>query len=176
MATVTGKTRCLICQKEKTTSKCSGCLEDFCFNHLVEHRQQLGKQFDELDYERNIFRQTLTEQITNPQKHSLMQQINQWEKDSINKIQQTAEEGRQILLKHTGEHFNEIEIKLTKLTEELKEIREENDFNEVDLNKFKQKLKELEEQLNKPSNISIRQDSSLFINKISVLISSGECL
>ena len=47
------------------------------------------------------FRQTLTEQTTNPQKHSLIQQIDKWEQDSINKIQQTAEEARQLVFKHT---------------------------------------------------------------------------
>jgi hypothetical protein len=38
---------------------------------------------------------------------------------------------------------------------------------------LKEKLKQLEEQLNNPSNISIQQDSSSFIKKISVVISSG---
>jgi chromosome segregation ATPase len=174
MATAARKTRCIICEKDRATAKCSGCLEDFCFNHLAEHRQQLGKQLDEIDDKRNIIGQTLTEQTTNPQKHFFIQQINQWEKDSIDKIKQTAEEARQVLLKHTGEHINKIEIKLTTLTKELKQIREENDFNEIDLNEFKEKLKQLEEQLNNPSNISIRQDSSPFINKISVLTNSGK--
>jgi DNA repair exonuclease SbcCD ATPase subunit len=174
MATTTGKTRCIICEKEKATSKCSGCLEDFCFNHLVEHRQQMTKELDELEDKRNLFRQTLTEQIKNLQKHSLIQQINQWKKDSINKIRTTAEEAKELLLKYTTEHIDEIEIKLTKLTEELKQIREENDFNEIDLNELKEKLKQLEDKLNKPSNISIREDSSSFIKKISVIISSGK--
>ncbi len=49
MAAAARKTRCIICEKEKATSKCSGCLEDFCFNHLAEHRQQLGKRLDELE-------------------------------------------------------------------------------------------------------------------------------
>jgi hypothetical protein len=78
-------------------------------------------------------------------------------------------------LKHTGKHINRIKIRLTKLTEELKRIRKENNFNEVHLNDLKLKLKQLEEQLNNPSNISIQQqNSSSFIKKISVLISSGK--
>jgi hypothetical protein len=67
-------------------------------------------------------------------------------------------------------------MKLRKLTEELKQIRQEDDFNEIHLNQFKQKLNELEEQLNKPANISISQkNSSGFINKIVVLVSSSKC-
>jgi len=172
MAATTGKTRCIMCEKEKATSKCSGCLEDFCFNHLVEHRQQLGKRLDELENKRNLFRQTLTEQTTNPQKRSLIQQINKWEEDSMKEIRETAEEARGLLLKYTTEHIDKIEVKLTKLTEELKQIREENNFNEIDVNELKEKLKQLENELNKPSTISIQEDSSSLINKISVIISS----
>jgi len=177
MATATGKTRCTICQKDRTTYECKGCLQDFCYVHLGEHRQEISKLFDELDYERNIFREILTEQIKNPLNHSLIQQINQWEINSINIIQQTADEAKQLILIYTNEYFREIEIKLKKLTKELKYIRSENDFNEINLNQLKQKLKHLEEQLDKPSNISVRQkDSSSFINKISVLISLGKCI
>jgi hypothetical protein len=40
---------------------------------------------------------------------------------------------------------------------------------------LKEKLQELEEKLNKPSNISIQEDSSSFIKQISVVISSRKC-
>jgi hypothetical protein len=169
MATTTGKTHCVTCGKGKVTYKCEGCSQYFCVIHLPDHHQAFSKELDEIESKSNLFQETLIEQRKNPHKHSLIQQINQWEEDSIHKIQQTAEEARQVLLEHTGENINEIEIKLTRLTKELKEIREENDFNEIVLNEFKQKLEQLEEQLNKPSNISIRQDFSLFIMKISVL-------
>ena len=177
MATATSKGRCLICKKERATTRCHGCSEDFCFNHLVEHRQELSQQFDHLENQRNLFRQILTEQTNNPQKHVLVQQINHWEKDAINKIQQTAEEAREMLLKYTNEHMNEVEIKFNKLTDELKEIREENDYNEIDLNEMRKKLNELEEKLNKPSNVSVQLDSAAaFIQKIFVQVSSGEFL
>ncbi len=58
----------------------------------------------------------------------------------------------------------------------MKQIRQENDFNEINLQQLKQNLTELIEELDKPSNISIRNDSLLLINKISVLVSSRKCL
>jgi hypothetical protein len=67
----------------------------------------------------------------------LIKQIDKWKKDSIQKIQQTAEECRQILLQHTNEHFNQIEINLAKLTDHLRETRQENDFNEIEINQLK---------------------------------------
>ena len=157
MATGVGKSRCIICEKERATSRCGGCLKDFCFNHFLEHRQELSQQLDDLENRRNVFRQTLSEQTTEPQRHSLIEQINQWEKDSIEKIRRTAEEAKELLLNHTTEHIEKIEVKLKKLTEKVKEIRKENDFNEIDLNQLKDKLQQLEEELHQPSNISIEK-------------------
>ncbi|CAF1305806.1 unnamed protein product [Adineta steineri] len=54
---------------------------------------------------------------------------------------------------------------------ELKEIREENGFNEIDLNHFQFKLTQITEEFLQPSNISIRQDSQEFTKKISVISS-----
>ena len=132
---------------------------------MGEHHQLLIKRLDDLENERNLFRQTLSEQSIDPRKHSLVQQINQWENNSIHKIQHTAEEARQSILKHTTQHLKGIEVKLTKLTEKLKEIRQEDDFNEIHLDRLKEKLHQLEEQLKKPSTISIKEDnSSSYIN------------
>ena len=172
MATTTGKTRCIICDKEKATSRCGGCLEDFCYKHLGTHQQQLNKQLDEIEVNRDIFRQSLTTQIEQPNNHLLIQQIDKWEQDSIKKIQQTAEEARKILLNNTNEYIqNEIEIKLNKLTNQLRETRRENDFNEINLRQFEEELKQLTKELNTPSNISIREDFTPFINKLSVNVS-----
>jgi chromosome segregation ATPase len=172
MAAGISKSRCVICEKEKATSKCSGCLEDFCFDHLVEHRQQLSQQLDYLENQRNLFQQNLFELKTN----SSNQQIDQWEQESIHKIQQTAVEAKELLMKYTNEHMTQMAIKLTKITEELKEIRQENDFNEIDLIKLNEKLEELEEKLTKVPSIFIEQDSSTFINKLSVWNSSSMSL
>ena len=56
----------------------------------------------------------------------------------------------------------------------MSEIRQENEFNEIDLSQFKTKLAKLVEELDQPINASIQQDSSSFINKISVIVSAGK--
>jgi hypothetical protein len=168
MATSTGKTHCVKCSKEKSTLRCGGCLKEFCFNHLEEHRQELNKQLDEIQVNRDLFRQSLTEQTKEPKSHPLIQQIDKWKHDSIKKIEKTAEEAKQLLVKHITGYFDEIEIKLNKLTNQLREIREENDFNEINLRQFQEELTQLTTELAKPPIISIRQDSSSFINNIYV--------
>jgi sugar lactone lactonase YvrE len=176
MATSTGKGRCIICEKEKSAVRCEGCLQIFCRVHLNDHCQELSQQLDEIEFNRDLFRQTLNEQIENPQKHFLIKQIEQWELNSIEIIQKIAKECKEKLFQYTNEHFNRIEINLNQLTNQLKEIRRENDFNEMDLNQLKEKLTKLEVELDQIPNISIQQHSTSFIKKISVVVigSSGK--
>lgn len=98
--------------------------------------------------------------------HSLIQQINQWETDSIEKIKQTAEETRQTLLKHTKNSIDEIEIQLENLTQQLRQSRQENNFTEISLHQWNQQLKELQQQLINPVKINIGYHSTSFIHKI----------
>jgi len=176
MATLTGKGRCITCGKEKPVVKCEGCSQLFCFDHLPNHLEELSVQLVEIEINRDIFRQTLTEQKTNPKKYSLIKQIDEWEEDAIKQIQQTAKECRQLILQHSSDHIHQIEINLVNLTDELRLTRQENDFNEIDLREFKQKLTHLEEELNNPWNIYIQRDSASLINKISVIVPSRECV
>jgi hypothetical protein len=171
MPTATNKTYCIKCGKAKATLKCIGCEQDFCSNHLNDHRQELNRQFDEIELKTDLFRQTLNEETNNP----FIQQIDQWEKESINKIQQTANQCRHLIIEQTNKNIQKIEIDFNKLTNEITGVRRENDFNEIDLNEFNQKLKQLQKQLHQPSTISIQQDlTSSFINEISVVILSGK--
>ena len=94
MTTTLAKNRCFKCEKVKSTLRCGGCLEEYCFNHSLDHRQELNKQLDQIEIIPDLFQQTLNEQTTDPQKHRLLQQINEWEQDSLNEMRQTAEDAR----------------------------------------------------------------------------------
>jgi chromosome segregation ATPase len=174
MAAGTGKSRCSICGKEKRAVRCEGCLQLFCYDHLTDHRQELTKQLDLIEVNRDLFRQALNEQRNHPQLHSSFKQIDQWEEDSIDIIQQTANDCRQILIQQTTKNIHQIEIHLSKLSDHLRKIRQENDFNEIDLNQLEEKLKQLAEKLDKLSNFSIQQDSKPLIQNISVVVSPSK--
>jgi hypothetical protein len=171
MAKATDKTSCVICSKEKATMRCGGCFQEYCFNHMTDHRQQLNTQLDEIEINRDLFRQSLTQHIEQPNNQTLIQEINQWELKSIKKIQQTAEEARQLVLKNSNEYHHQLEMKLNELTNQIRESRHENDFNEINLRQFQGELDRLTKELTKPSIISIREDSTSFINKVSVHVS-----
>jgi hypothetical protein len=167
------KARCVTCGKERATSKCGGCLQDFCYKHLGDHRQDLSKQLDEIEVMRDLFRQTVNEQKSDAQKHSIIQQIDNWERNSIKKIHKTAEEARQLFRKHISVDFIQIESKLNKLTDQLRQSREEEDFFESDLRQWNKELIQLTEKLTKPSDITIKQEQTPLITKISVTVSSN---
>ncbi|CAF0903670.1 unnamed protein product, partial [Rotaria sordida] len=163
MATATDAARCVICKKVKSTVRCEGCSQMFCYSHLPVHHQELSQQLNEIEQNRDLLKQTLIQQTTDLQQ-LLIKQIDQWEKDSINKIQQTAKEYRQLLFHHIAKQFTHIEDNLAILTVQSKHIRQENDSNEINLRHMKRKLTQLSEELHHLSNISIQQDSASLIN------------
>jgi chromosome segregation ATPase len=174
MAIASTKAECFQCNKDKIVYGCEGCSNDFCINHLIEHRQILSQQLDRTGDDRDQFQQTIFEQKQNPQNNCLIEQINQWEQNSIDKIKQTAETCRLICTKYLSKHINNIEKEFVQLTELIRELRQENEFNEIDLNHLTNTLTKLNQEVIQPSNIFIQEDPSpsAFINKISV-ISSG---
>ncbi len=60
-----------------------------------------------------------------------------------------------MLSKYTNEHIIRIEKKLNQLTNQLRQSREEDDIMEPDLKKWKEKLQQMTQQLNKPSNVKM---------------------
>jgi outer membrane murein-binding lipoprotein Lpp len=169
MAKATPTGQCSICFKKPGTFICGGCLQNFCHNDLTKHVQNLGKELDGIENDHDEFRQILNDQKNDSTKRSLIQEIDKWEEDSINNIKQTAEECRQELINYTNKFIIKIENKLDDLAKELKQTREEHEFNEIHLNRFKQNLNKLKQELDKPSSVSIQQESSKFINKIFVI-------
>ncbi len=93
MATSAGSSQCIKCGKDEAITKCAGCQQSFCFIHLEEHRQELKKQLNEIEVDQNLFRAKFNDKISQfeeDENDPLIKKINQWEKDSIKKIQQTA--------------------------------------------------------------------------------------
>lgn len=140
--------------------------------HFNDHCQELNQQLDEIELNRDLFRQALTEQINNSQMRVAIERIDQWEQKSIDTIQRTAKECREKLLRHANADCNEIEIGLMEFTDRLKATRRENDFNEIDLKQLKERLSTLQRRLDQILNISIQQDSSSFIGNISLVLAS----
>ncbi|CAF1175129.1 unnamed protein product [Adineta steineri] len=171
MTMANNKTQCFTCNKNKITYPCEGCSQKFCLMDLTEHRQILNNKLHHITNEYNEFKQRINEQKQNPQNLSLIKKINQWEINSIEKIQQKAQEYRQILIKSSQACTNDIEMKFKYLNEHIKQLHSENEFNEINLEYLRKQLMKITQELNNPSNISVQQSSQPFINDISIILS-----
>lgn len=169
MAMVTINIKCCECNKEKNIYECRGCLKNFCFEHLSSYRQIVSKQFDQIEDNRNSLLQTLIEQKENVGKYPLIQQINKWEEQSIKKIKQIADRCRRLSIRHLNRNINAAGKKFDNLTKQIKQIRNENEFDETDCNKLLKSLRELQEDLEKSANISLEQESTSFIDEIFII-------
>ncbi|CAF4283082.1 unnamed protein product, partial [Adineta steineri] len=147
------------------------CSKEFCLTDLTEHCVILTNELHSITYQYNEFKQTINEQKQNPQNHSLIKQINQWEIKSIDKVQQKAQEYRENVTESLQTCINDIEMKFKDLDEQIKQIQKENEFNEINLNYLRNQLKEMTEELNNPLKISIKEDLQSLINKISIVSS-----
>ncbi|CAF1204700.1 unnamed protein product [Adineta steineri] len=170
MAMAKNKTLCFTCNKDKITYLCEGCLKNFCLMDLTKHRQILNQELHHIITDHHQFKQIFNEQKPNSHDLSLIDQINQWEKSSIDKIKQKAKDCIAIVVK-SSQTFNDIEKKFNALSEQIKQIHKEDEFNEINLNYLKNQLIEITEELNNPLDISIQQDSQPFINEISIILS-----
>lgn len=167
----TAKIQCSICEEKTNLYLCRDCSKDFCFDHLAEHHQKVNAQRKKIENEGNQFRQTLNDQKNHPEKQPLIKEINQWEKDSIKKIQQTAEECRTRVLNYTNKIIHRIEMTLGDPNEQPMPTGGKNKCDEIDSDQSSRKLEKLKEDLNKlQRNVSINQQSTSFIKKMVVTI------
>ena len=152
MATVSTKTICATCNKEKITYPCEGCSQRFCRIDLGEHQKNLENQLDHIENDHDQLRQNIDGQRTDS---LLIEQIDQWEKDSIHKIKLTADRCRERLINYSNIFRLEEEKKLNDIANQIKEMPHENEFNEIDLNCLTQILHKLREELTQSSNVSV---------------------
>ncbi|CAF1234466.1 unnamed protein product [Rotaria magnacalcarata] len=134
-------------------------------NIIQEHVLELEKIATDCD----TFQQNISEQEKDLYHRSLVKQVNEWERDSITKIKQIAEDCRRKLIKLTDDNIAEIKKKLNQFITDFKKIRDDDDFHEIHLNKLRLLLEELKKRLQQPLNVSILEKRTSFINKISII-------
>ncbi|CAF4244609.1 unnamed protein product [Rotaria sp. Silwood2] len=164
------KPPCTACgNKNAGIFRCEGCLQVFCRKHLNEHRDFLSYQLDEIAQEHDILQQTIVENEDKQINHlPILKQIDQWEKVSIEKIQQTAEEAR-IQVK-TLTSLQTASKELHDLAERLEKARIDDDYVETDLRTWTNMLQKLKDDINTFSpSISIQENpEEILVAKIYV--------
>ncbi|CAF3054382.1 unnamed protein product [Rotaria sp. Silwood2] len=145
----------------------------YCHEHYLQHREDLNRQLEILSNERNSLMNKIEQQKAEPQQHALMKKIDEWEHDSIAKIQQVAKEAKQTLLSHIDEFFPKVEQRMSPLTDELCQKSNKHTFVDTDITKWKQELEELKTLLDNPSDLKVQEDSTPLVTKIKVTILSS---
>ena len=157
MSSTLNRTLCVTCNKEKITYSCQGCSKRFCLDDLTKHRISLNQQLEQIQNDHDDLRQNLNNLKLNPLEYFLIEQIDQWEKESIDKIKQTAQQCKDQWIHYSDTFFKDIDKKLHNLAQRIKETQRENEFNEIDLNYLRQKFEKLQKQLDQPTTVSIEQ-------------------
>lgn len=119
---------------------CEGCSQNFYKKCLDIHIEQLHQDLNTVTNDCDQFRRILLEQQDNPNSQVLIQEINQWEKNAIRVIEQTAGKCRQRLINHQRKSLINMEKKLNDIVEQIGRIREEAEFTKIDLDQFREKL------------------------------------
>ncbi|CAF1261954.1 unnamed protein product [Adineta steineri] len=163
------KTHCFTCNKDKITYPCEGCSKNFCLMDLTKHRQILNEELHHIINDYNQFKQRFNEQKPSSHDLSLIDQVNQWRRNSIDKIRQKAKDCIEIIVKSSQTFLNDTEKRFNDLSEQIKQLQRENEFNEINLNYLRNQLIKMREELNNPPKTSIIQDCQPFINEISII-------
>lgn len=168
MTTQNATPNCSKCKEETNTSACRECSKEFCSEHSVNRHQLIDARFQYLQNDYHQLREIVHNLEQDPKKHLLFEQIDQWRKDSIEKIEQTARQCREKLTRYLNTTIIEMKTILYDPKEQLEPIKDKTQLNEIDLDKFTGKLEKIKAELDQPSTIFIEQDSTPFINKIHV--------
>lgn len=149
MAT-TGKKVCNTCGKSGGIFTCDGCEKSFCGHHTAAHRQELANQLDIVGQEHDLLRRDLTE---NTGKDLILDRINTWEAESINKIKLAADKARADL----GQCYEQFETLCNEVSNEIRSSRESDSYSEIDLNQWMNKLQLIRNELENRTRIDIEQ-------------------
>ncbi len=160
------KKSCSKCDKGAGAFSCDGCQQSFCLKHVAEHRQELTSQMDNIELEHDIFNEDLLNRTQKQNEHTLFNRINQWERESINKIEQVANESRIALNHILNNIIDHGKTSLNKISLKLRRAREFDDFFENDLVRWTQQLSQLRAEIQCMVNsINIINDNSSSVIK-----------
>lgn len=156
MALTIQKRPCAKCKTAGGIATCDGCQQSLCPTHFSEHRQELSLKMDDIGQNYDLLRRDVSEEA---QEHPLLTRVNTWERESIEKIQKTAETARTDLRKLIERKKTDLESSVVQMMEEIKTSRDSNDFTENELQRWTEQLTEFRQMLESPLNISIENDN-----------------
>ncbi|CAF0766153.1 unnamed protein product [Adineta ricciae] len=163
---IVDKRRCETCGKSNSTYTCDGCQSIFCQKHLLQHRQDLAYQFEDVMHNHELLGQDI-EGSSN--EYNYLRRISKWEQNAIQKVRSTAErareEVRQILAK-TKKRFMRISRAIAL---DLKASYKADDFQENDLKRWMTQLNDLRREIQSSDCLQLIEDQQSSISLIKII-------
>ncbi|CAF4005709.1 unnamed protein product, partial [Rotaria magnacalcarata] len=149
MATMDGSSLCSVCNKLPGKRFCMGCKKYFCSKDFKEHEKQLSIQFDNEIVRSHDELLDMIQKLEKPDDLSsdLFDQIDQWKKITINKVEKAAESARHELIEMIDKRRTTVTKQLEEITKEIRSYREEETFLEDDIARLRTKLNEIQKVL-----------------------------
>ncbi|CAF1020288.1 unnamed protein product [Didymodactylos carnosus] len=158
------------CDKRIGIFACEGCQQKFCRKHTNEHREELAQRLDTIVFEHDLIQQQLQNTSDSTTKHPpLFTQIDKWETESVNKIKQASSDARNQLQQLLNEHTHETMKAFRRITDDLKSRRTTEDYVETDLDQWTKELNKIKDEIIRPKNIDVSEDSSASVKLIRVM-------
>ncbi|CAF0835763.1 unnamed protein product [Rotaria sordida] len=153
---------------------CENCKQKYSNYHSIKHEENLTKQMEKVFLYHNRIQQIVIDDTKNFPNNLLMKKIDDWERQSILKIQQTANDIRQQLKYVFTKHTIEMNELLTEISQKLNKVRTQNNYIETDIKFWLDKLNNFKNDFQIPKTINIISDenNNSFINKIKLSLIS----
>ncbi|CAF3498304.1 unnamed protein product [Rotaria sp. Silwood1] len=146
MATVNELNICSTCNKSAAKYFCIGCKKYFCLKDFKEHEQQLSIKFDN-----EVVRShdELIDQIQKLEKShylsaNLFNQIEEWKKVTIEKVEKAAEKAEHQLIELITKQKIQITKQLDTIAKEIRYHQQEENFLENDIDQLKLKINKIQ--------------------------------
>ena len=123
---------------------CIGCQQCFCWTHMTDHQDDIQKQMDNLTQNHKLLKHDWNNDSYHDQ---LFQQIDQWEKESVIKIQVVADTARadlRLLIKQSTDH---LQTSTNKISKEIDRSRQLNNYSEIDIDRWTEQLNNIQLQI-----------------------------
>jgi hypothetical protein len=140
--------RCSACEKELGPMYCTGCEKYFCWKDFTTHREGMFTVIDKIVEERNRLQDAINNEIQHSdQPNPLIEEINQWQKSTIKKIELVAAQARAQATELLNAKRVKINIEFKSFSQELARLRESKNYVEHDLTRLNQMISQFKKDL-----------------------------
>ena len=158
---------CISCGNYGGVLTCNGCKQVFCSKHVYEHRQELTNQLDGVLQEHDLLQEELN-QSGEEYEYGLLEKLDQWEKETITKIQVSADAARADLREMVGNSKKRMANACSEIAIDIRSSRQRDSFGEDDLKRWTEQLNKLKSELRLSESIELIEDQQSAIPLITI--------